>query len=279
MPRLKGNIGRAQFTITVTDDEVSVIAAITDVAVDVSFGTTTASVAFTTTVLDNTAGLIAPIFRLGGVVITSPYDFPEGASTVTVNASDAAGNAAVQTSFMVTVTVLPNSPPVANAGVDRTVSQGSLVTLDASGSSDLDGDALCYLWTAPRGVTLSGETTFAPTFAASALMPGDGDLVLTFQVVVSDGTVSQTESVTITIHADMGVTLSSLRNGFTGIETVALSVTCTCPVTGFATDDLGVTGGSATNVSGTGSSYTAQIPAPVGQGACWSAFLRAVWLS
>ena len=47
-----------------------------------------------------------------------------------------------------------NSAPVANAGADRTVTGGTNVQLDGSGSSDVDGDALTYSWqltTRPAG--------------------------------------------------------------------------------------------------------------------------------
>lgn len=39
-----------------------------------------------------------------------------------------------------------NRPPIADAGRSRTVGSGSLVTLDGSGSSDPDGDALRFEW-------------------------------------------------------------------------------------------------------------------------------------
>ena len=39
-----------------------------------------------------------------------------------------------------------NHPPIANAGIDQTVSIGDTVTLDGSGSIDKDGDPLTYKW-------------------------------------------------------------------------------------------------------------------------------------
>jgi hypothetical protein len=39
-----------------------------------------------------------------------------------------------------------NSPPVANAGPDQTVTRNTLVTLDGSESNDADGDQLSFQW-------------------------------------------------------------------------------------------------------------------------------------
>src|SRR5512133_722055 len=72
----------------------------------------------------------------------------------------------------VTVTAAtPNAAPVANAGPDQAVATGALVTLDGSGSSDADGDALTYLWACaarPGGSAagLSSTSAIAPTFTA-----------------------------------------------------------------------------------------------------------------
>jgi hypothetical protein len=64
-----------------------------------------------------------------------------------------------------------NTAPVANAGANQTVSPGSLVTLDGTGSSDVDGNTLTYQWSftsrpTGSGATLSNPTTAHPTFTA-----------------------------------------------------------------------------------------------------------------
>jgi hypothetical protein len=57
-----------------------------------------------------------------------------------------------------------NQVPVAHAGNMQTVNEGETVTLDATLSTDPDGDALTYHWTAPEGITLSSLTSPTPSF-------------------------------------------------------------------------------------------------------------------
>ncbi|MBN4063752.1 hypothetical protein JYT79_03120 [Cardiobacterium sp. AH-315-I02] len=79
-----------------------------------------------------------------------------------------------------------NSAPVANAGADQTMLAG-IITLDGSGSSDVDGDALIYSWAVisrPAGRFnrfLSSTTAENPMFTAEKT----GDYVL--QLIVNDG--------------------------------------------------------------------------------------------
>jgi len=92
-----------------------------------------------------------------------------------------------------------NRAPVANAGAARTVTAGTVVTLDGSGSSDPDGDALSYAWSLTRpaasGAVLSAPTTVAPSF--------NGDVAGTYTatLTVSDGQLSASAAVTITVQA------------------------------------------------------------------------------
>jgi len=97
----------------------------------------------------------------------------------------------------VVVTVTPNKVPTANAGIDQTVKENSLCTLDGSASSDPDKDALTYLWTAPAGITLSSNTASKPTFNA---MEVTNDTKYTFSLVVNDGLLNSTnDQVIVTV--------------------------------------------------------------------------------
>ena len=45
--------------------------------------------------------------------------------------------------------------PTANAGIDQVVSEGDLVTLDGSNSSDSDGEIIAYVWEQISGPIVS----------------------------------------------------------------------------------------------------------------------------
>ena len=80
----------------------------------------------------------------------------------------------------------PNTPPVANAGPDQTVSPGTEVILDGSASSDADGDPLSFAWLleVPSGsaALLDDASAVRPRFVADV----PGFYVAT--LVVNDGT-------------------------------------------------------------------------------------------
>ncbi len=80
-----------------------------------------------------------------------------------------------------------NAPPIATAGPDQTVSEGTTVTLDASNSSDPDDGIATYLWEQTGGVsvTLSDPIAAKPTFLAPDV--GSGGASLTFRLTVTDG--------------------------------------------------------------------------------------------
>jgi uncharacterized repeat protein (TIGR01451 family) len=90
--------------------------------------------------------------------------------------------------------------PVADAGPDQSVMPGTEVTLDGSGSSDPNGDAIiAYQWTQTGGepITLSGVDTVTPTFTT----PFNGG-TFTFTLVVTDsyGLASLPDEVVVYAH-------------------------------------------------------------------------------
>jgi len=81
-----------------------------------------------------------------------------------------------------------NSPPTADAGPDQTVAVNTVVTLDAGGSTDVDGDFLVYHWEliqVPTGsaATLSDVNALMPAFTVD--LPGR----YVAELRVNDGTV------------------------------------------------------------------------------------------
>lgn len=89
-----------------------------------------------------------------------------------------------------------NHAPVANAGSDQNTYVNSLVTLNGSGSTDPDGNAITYVWTQTSGgaVTLSSTTASNPTFTPTST----GTYV--FSLVVRDGALSSAaDTVTIIV--------------------------------------------------------------------------------
>mgnify|MGYP001594928908 FL=1 len=97
-----------------------------------------------------------------------------------------------------------NQAPVANAGADSSVDEGSAVTLDGSASADPDGSITAYEWTQTGGtaVTLAGADTVIATFTAPMVVAAE---TLVFRLTVTD------------------------NDGATGTDTVAVSVNPVAP--------------------------------------------------
>jgi hypothetical protein len=93
-----------------------------------------------------------------------------------------------------------NTAPAASAGPDQSVITNTVVTLDASKSSDVNGDPLSCAWTVtgrPAGSTasLTNATSVRPTFSA------DVAGIYTITLVVNDGKLNSTNAASVRITA------------------------------------------------------------------------------
>ena len=175
-------------TISIPDETAPSITLLGTVNMSIPFNTSYVESGYHAT--DNVDGDITSRVTVTATVNTTKA----GTYRIYYDVADMAGNPAARQNR--TVTILPNDPPLANAGADQTIQIGRMVTLDASASKDPDGGALSYAWrqTSGTAVILSNGTAPYATFAAPGIVG-----TLAFEVAVSDGFDTDTDAVTITI--------------------------------------------------------------------------------
>ena len=120
--------------------------------------------------------------------------------TITYTCTDDGGNIDTGTLSVVVVDSL-NAPPVAKAGPDVRVSEGTRVMLNGTNSADPDDVDLEYLWAQVLGPTvlLSGANSAMASFDAPRV---PDPVTLTFTLTVSDGVDSSSDQVTVVILDD-----------------------------------------------------------------------------
>lgn len=93
-----------------------------------------------------------------------------------------------------------NHPPVADAGEDQYVNEGSGVVLDGTGSYDEDGEDLVFAWSQIQGreVALSDPNSPTPTFTAPLITTSCE--VLVFKLTVTDGIDLDWDSVSVFVE-------------------------------------------------------------------------------
>ncbi|MCH9004522.1 MAG: hypothetical protein IH838_04435 [Proteobacteria bacterium] len=104
-----------------------------------------------------------------------------------------------------------NRAPIASAVAPQSVDEFAAVTLDGSASSDPDaGTTLTYAWTQTAGtmVTITNDTMVQASFDAPDVMAANTPETLIFQLSVSDGALTNTDTVDITVN-DVGLGANS----------------------------------------------------------------------
>ena len=143
-----------------------------------------------------------------------------GAYVFLLTVSDGFGGTAAD----VVVVTATNEPPVADAGVDRTVSRHTVVELDGSDSSDPDGDTLSFAWQQTSGPSteLANGTTAAPSFLPTeagsyafllVVDDGDGGVATDIVVVVAWGRAPTAVLTATPLTARVGVPVSVDASG------------------------------------------------------------------
>ncbi len=138
-----------------------------------------------------------PSVVLSGSGAVRSFSAPVGPASVVLELSVSNGAGSATDRVTISVAAAPVTPPVADAGPDRSVDSGAVVSVDGSASSAGSGGALAFSWSQVSGpsVVLSGSGAVR-SFSAPV---GPASVVL--ELSVSNGAGSATDRVTISVAA------------------------------------------------------------------------------
>jgi hypothetical protein len=197
-----GNTGTATFQVTVRDTTAPVIAAHADVTAEAT-GAGGAPVSYTA---PNATDAVKGTFA-ASCAPASGSTFGLGSSTVTCNASDAAGNAATPTTFSVIVSDTTAPVIAAHADVTATATgpSGAVVSYTPPNATDAVSGTYAATCIPASGTTFAvGSTTVT---CSTADLSGNLAVSTTFQVIVS--AFADTTPPVIDPHADITVSATS----------------------------------------------------------------------
>jgi hypothetical protein len=158
-----------------------------------------------------------------------------GALTFQLTVTDKNGLKSTDTCIVNVVTT--EMPPVANAGPDQTVNEGTTITLNGSNSTDPNKAALSYLWQQIDGpaVTLSNPESAQPDFEAPQVV--SGAVSMKFKLTVTD-TYGLESTDTCFVNVTLGDEAPTVVAGAT--ETVAPRTVVTLDGTSSTDSGIGI---------------------------------------
>jgi PKD repeat protein/subtilisin-like proprotein convertase family protein len=172
----------------------------------------------------NVSGNVIPTIGGTSSYLLDQYDGEQTNGTWALNVNRGGGGKApvVESwSLIITYGILPsgppNQPPTADAGAVQSGDEDALLTFDASGSSDPDGDPLTYLWDFGDG---QSTQTNSPMVSHVYAYGGSFDVTLT----VDDGrggVASSTTAATVTEVNDLP--LADAGGAYSGFENAAIT--------------------------------------------------------
>jgi hypothetical protein len=150
--------------------------------------------------------------------VSLPLNIPAG-QVATATATDPSGNTSQFSTCEAVQQVAANLPPIANAGPNQTVTVGTLVMLDGTGSSDPDNgpSPLTFTWTQTSGptVTLTGANTATPGFTPTQTG------MYVFSLVVNDG-LADSAPATVTITVVSGTPQQQIKDLIAQVKSLDL---------------------------------------------------------
>jgi hypothetical protein len=150
---------------------------------------------FTWSIVSQPSGSSATLDGTDGQTTTFTPDV-EGEYTMSVTVDD--GEFTDSDEVVLTATV-ENLPPVADAGPDQNAGVGSTVTLDGSGSTDPNGDALTFAWAFTNDPSGGADTITDASMETATFSPSVTGTYTVELTVTDPGGLSDTDTVDVVV--------------------------------------------------------------------------------